>query len=63
MANRYALRMDLPQSWAIIDVFTGQPVVVRQRAMVGMSPSDANAMVDQMNVRDVKRREKAERKS
>ncbi|TPL53690.1 hypothetical protein FJ942_19385 [Mesorhizobium sp. B2-4-2] len=63
MANRYALRMDLPQSWAIIDVFTGQPVVVRQRAMVGMSPRDANAMVDQMNVRDVERREKAERKS
>ncbi|MBZ9854083.1 hypothetical protein LB566_09740 [Mesorhizobium sp. CA13] len=40
-----------------------KPVVVRRRAMVGMSPRDANAMVDQMNVRDVKRREKAERKS
>ncbi|TPM94631.1 hypothetical protein [Mesorhizobium sp. B2-1-3A] len=62
MANRYALRMDLPQSWAIIDVFTGQPVEVRQRVMVGMNPRDANAMLDQMNVRDVKRRERAERK-
>lgn len=49
MANRYALRMDLPQSWAIIDVFTGQPVVVRRRAMVGMSPRYADAMVDQMS--------------
>ncbi|ESY78080.1 hypothetical protein NKI77_13525 [Mesorhizobium opportunistum] len=63
MANRYALRMELPQSWTIIDVFTGQPAVVRQRVMVGMSPRDAEDMVVQMNVRDVKRRERAERKS
>ncbi|MEI9418035.1 hypothetical protein [Mesorhizobium sp. Cs1321R2N1] len=63
MADRYTLRMDLPQSWAIIDVFTGQPAVVRQRVMVGMSPQDANALVDQMNIRDVKRRDRAERKS
>ncbi|ESY66817.1 hypothetical protein LB577_14065 [Mesorhizobium sp. B283B1A] len=62
MANRYALRMELPQSWTIIDVFTGQPAVVRQRVMVGMSPRDAEDMVVQMNVRDVKRRERAERK-
>jgi hypothetical protein len=54
--------MDLPQSWAIIDVFTGQPVEVRQRVMVGMNPRDAHAMLDQMNVRDIKRRERAERK-
>lgn len=63
MANRYALRMELPQSWTIIDVFTGQPAVVRQRVMVGMSLRDAEDMVVQMNVRDVKRRERAERKS
>ncbi|TPN45928.1 MULTISPECIES: hypothetical protein [unclassified Mesorhizobium] len=62
MANRYALRMELPQSWTIIDVFTGQPAVVRQRVMVGMSPRDAEDMVVQMNIRDVKRRERAERK-
>lgn len=62
MSNRYALRMELPQSWTIIDVFTGQPAVVRQRVMVGMSPRDAEDMVVQMNVRDVKRRERAERK-
>ena len=62
MANRYALRMDLPQSFAIIDIFTGQPAEVRQRVMVGMSPRDASAMLDQMNVRDVRRRERAERK-
>jgi len=30
--------------------------------MVGMNPRDANAMLDQMNVRDIKRRERAERK-
>jgi hypothetical protein len=41
MAN-HAPRRDLPQGWAIIDVFTGQPAVVRQRVMVGMSPQNAN---------------------
>ena len=63
MANRYTLRMELPQSWSIIDVFTGQPAVVRQKVMVGMSPRDAEDMVVQMNVRDVRRRERAERKA
>ncbi|MER8811177.1 hypothetical protein NKI12_11305 [Mesorhizobium australicum] len=37
----HAPRMDLPQGWAIIDVFTGQPAVVRPRVMVGMSPQNA----------------------
>ncbi|MBB6412529.1 hypothetical protein [Mesorhizobium sangaii] len=63
MANRYTLRMELPQSWTIIDVFTGQPAVIRQKVMVGMGPREAEDMVAQMNVRDVKRRERAERRS
>lgn len=63
MANRYALRMELPQSWSIIDVFTGQPAEVRQKVMVGMGPREAEDMVVQMNVRDVRRRERAERKA
>lgn len=62
MANRYTLRMELPQSWTIVDVFTGQPAVVRQKVMVGMSPREADDMVVQMNARDVRRRERAERK-
>jgi hypothetical protein len=63
MANRYTLRMELPQSWTIIDVFTGQPAVVRQKVLVGMNPREAEDMVVQMNVRDVRRRERAERKA
>lgn len=63
MANRYTVRMELPQSWSIIDVFTGQPAVVRQKVMVGMGPREAEDMAVQMNVRDVKRRERAERKT
>ena len=31
--------------------------------MAGMNARDANAMVDQMNIGDIKRRERAERKS
>ncbi|RVA43887.1 hypothetical protein EN929_29175, partial [Mesorhizobium sp. M7A.F.Ca.CA.004.11.1.1] len=50
MANRYTVRMELPQSWSIIDVFTGQPAVVRQKVMVGMGPREAEDMVVQMNV-------------
>ncbi|ESY76422.1 hypothetical protein NKI94_01700 [Mesorhizobium australicum] len=41
MAN-HAPRMDLPQGWAIIDVLTGQPAVLRQRVMVGMNPKNAD---------------------
>ena len=63
MANRYTLRMELPQSWTIVDVFTGQPAVIRQKGMVGMGPREAEDMVVQMNIRDVKRRERAERKA
>ena len=62
MANRYTLRMELPQSWTIVDVFTGQPAVVRQKVMFCMNPREAEDMVVQMNVRDVRRRERAERK-
>jgi len=62
MANRYTLRMELPQSWTIVDVFTGQPAVVREKVMVGIGPREAADMVVQMNVRDVRRRERAERK-
>ncbi|WP_281405650.1 hypothetical protein [Mesorhizobium sp. B2-4-19] len=42
MANRYTLRMDLPQSWAIVDVFTGQPAVIRQKVMVGIGMMTPN---------------------
>jgi hypothetical protein len=63
MPNRYALRREQEHCWTIVDVFTGQPAVLKQRVMVGMSTRDADSMVIQMNVRDIKRREKADRKS
>ncbi|ESY15530.1 MULTISPECIES: hypothetical protein [unclassified Mesorhizobium] len=63
MANRYALRMDEPESWNIFDIFTGQPVELKQQVMVAMNLRDAEAMADCLNSRDVKRRAKADRKS
>ena len=36
MANRYALRMDRPNSWTVFDVFTGQPAEIEQKLMVGI---------------------------
>ncbi|MCV3210447.1 hypothetical protein OHD62_30135 [Mesorhizobium sp. YC-39] len=62
MTNRYALRMEQPDSWTIFDVFTGQPVELKHQVMVGMNKRDADAMVDRLNSRDVKRRAKANRK-
>jgi hypothetical protein len=62
MANRYALHMEQQQSWSIVDVFTGEPATIGQRTMVGMRPREAQDMVLQMNVGDVRRRERAERK-
>ncbi|MER9397420.1 hypothetical protein NKI46_04685 [Mesorhizobium sp. M0615] len=63
MANRYALRMDEPESWTIFDIFTGQPVDLKQQVMVAMNLRDAEAMADRLNSRDVKRRAKADRTS
>lgn len=62
MANRYALRMDQPDSWTVFDVFTGQPVELKHQVMVGMNTRDADTMVNRLNSRDVKRRAKADRK-
>jgi hypothetical protein len=62
MVNRYALRMEHPHSWTIFDIFTGQPVELNHQVMVGMNTRDADAMVDRLNSRDVKRRAKADRK-
>ncbi|ESX03795.1 hypothetical protein X769_16395 [Mesorhizobium sp. LSJC268A00] len=63
MTNRYALRMYEPESWTIFDIFTGQPVELKQQVMVAMNLRDAEAMADRLNSRDVKRRAKADRKS
>jgi len=61
MANRYALRMEQPDSWTIFDIFTGQPVELKHQVMGGMDIRDAEAMVERLNSRDVKRRAKADR--
>jgi len=61
MANRYALRMEQPGSWTIFDIFSGQPVELKHQVMVGMDIRDAEAMVERLNSRDVKRRAKADR--
>jgi hypothetical protein len=62
MANRYALHMEHSHSWTVFDVFTGQPVELKHQVMVGMNKRDADATVDRLNSRDVKRRAKADRK-
>jgi hypothetical protein len=61
MANRYALRMDHPDSCTIFDVFTGQPAEFDHKVAVGINPGDAEEMVDQLNSQDAKRREETGR--
>ncbi len=61
MANRYALRMDRPNSWTVFDIFTGQPAEIEQKAMVGIKTRRAEKLVVELNVQDVKRRTEAPR--
>ena len=61
MANRYALRMDRPNSWTVFDIFTGQPAEVGQKAMVGIKTRRAEKLVVELNIQDVKRRAEAPR--
>ncbi|MER8409480.1 hypothetical protein NKH16_33400 [Mesorhizobium sp. M1307] len=61
MANRYALRMDRPDSWTVFDVFTGQPAESNNRVMVGINAGEADEMVGRLNDQDAKRREQTGR--
>jgi len=57
MANRYALRMDKPNSWTVFDVFTGQPAKSGQKPTVGIKTRRAQELVARLNSQDVRRRE------
>ena len=48
MANRYALRMDRPNSWTVFDIFTGQPAEVERKVMVGIKTRRAEKLVVQI---------------
>ncbi|WP_217577831.1 hypothetical protein [Mesorhizobium sp. GbtcB19] len=61
MANRYALRMDRPNSWTVFDIFTGQPAEVERKVMVGIKTRRAEKLVVEMNTQDARRREQAYR--
>lgn len=57
MANRYALRMDKPNSWTVFDVFTGQPAEAEQKPTVGIKTRRARELVARLNSQDVSRRD------
>jgi len=56
MANRYALRMERPNSWTVFDIFTGQPAEVERKVMVGIKTRRAEKLVVELNIQDIKRR-------
>jgi len=63
MADRYALRMDEPNSWTVFDIFTGQPAEFAQKPMVGIKTRRAEKLVAELNTQDTQRREEAGRAS
>ncbi|TJW02167.1 MAG: hypothetical protein E5W97_21495 [Mesorhizobium sp.] len=63
MANRYALRMDEPNSWTVFDIFTGQPAEFETKVMIGINARRAEEIVGELNAQDTKRREESDRAS
>ncbi|RWA69262.1 hypothetical protein [Mesorhizobium sp.] len=63
MANRYALRMDDPNSWTVFDVFTGQPAEFEKKMMIGIKTRRAEKIVGELNTQDAKRREETGRET
>lgn len=63
MANRYALRMDEPNSWTVFDIFTGQPAEFEKKTMIGIKTHRAEKIVSELNAQDAKRREGTDRAS
>lgn len=61
MTQRYDMRQDRDGSWSVIDIFTGQPVLVNERAMRGMDVQDADEMAELLNIRDEKKRKAMKR--
>lgn len=63
MANRYALRMNEPNSWTIFDIFTGQPAEFEKMTMIGIKTRRAEKIVSELNAQDARRREESDRTS
>ncbi|TPI08730.1 hypothetical protein FJW06_28040 [Mesorhizobium sp. B4-1-3] len=63
MANRYALRMDEPNSWTVFDIFTGQPAEFEKKMTIGIKTRRAEKIVSELNAQDAKRRAEAGRAS
>lgn len=59
MAKRYAVRVDKPNSWTVIDIFTGQPAEVEKKMMIGIKTRRAEKIAGELNLQDAKRREEA----
>ena len=59
MTDRYALREEPTGMWTVYDVFTGQPAMVGDSAMVEMDIEEADDMAELLNLQDATRRGKA----
>lgn len=49
MAQRFDMRRESDDTWTVIEVATGQPIIAVDLPMAGMSVDDADDMVDLLN--------------
>lgn len=57
MQQRYDLRQEADNTWTVFDVFTGLPVLVDERCLIGLDLDDADDAVDLLNLADRRRRD------
>jgi len=56
MQQRYDIRKEADETWTVIDVFTGLPVLIDGRSMVKLEMEEADDIVDLLNLADKRRR-------
>ncbi len=56
MQQRYDIRKEADETWTVIDVFTGLPVLIDGRSMVKLEMDEADDIVDLLNLADKRRR-------
>ncbi len=53
---RYGLKVEANNVWAVVDVFTGQPVIVDGYLMSNLPRDEADDLLDILNLKDRIRR-------
>jgi hypothetical protein len=55
-SNRYDIKQEIDGSWDIFDIFTGTPVVVAGKRMIGFREDTSRQLVAMLNAQNILRR-------